>query len=130
MPWDAVLREAAVNLAFWQGELSEPALLYDWSRVAPPSLVHRQLEPEDADAGPPGKRRKVKAAPGDVSQEVCFKYSRDKDGCATLCFAGRRHVCEGCGRQARTFDCCYPEIGKKGKGKGRKGAGKAKKGAK
>ena len=69
-------------------------------------------------------------------KQICFKFSRFRDGCSKDCTAvpSRAHVCEFCRQPHRTIDCRVvvnwtPPPEEKGKGKG-KGKEKGKGGAK
>jgi hypothetical protein len=37
--------------------------------------------------------------------QICFSYSRCKDGCKKICSFNRAHVCEFCRQPHRTVDC-------------------------
>ena len=63
----------------------------------------------------------------DDGTEICYAYSRNTDGCTTVCSANpkRGHACEWCRGQHRTINCpthpnwTPPPQGQGGKGKGK-----------
>ncbi len=133
MPWDSVLREAADNQDFWHRELMEPAIAYDRLRGSTSSPVHQVNEPiidavdrGVADEPPPNRQRggrgnRTTDNSAMNAQQVCFAFSRQRNGCREPCPQGRYHGCEVCWKKGvRGIDCCKKEkTTKQGKSKGK-----------
>ena len=142
MPWNAVIKEAAVTFEFWHEELERPALMASvggrgssGATVAgPPRNPDRSRSPgarrgrrRGARAGPAEPSRKSAAErpgrAGGGGKQVCFAYNRSPDGCAAVCPNDRSHVCEACAGAHRAVHCPkYPGWkAPAGKGAGKKG---------
>ena len=128
MPWETVMREAAVNVDFWLRELQEPAMLYDGTRgTTTPSWTNQQLDQQY------GTKRDYAALQGgpsledqaalqkDAQREVCKNYNRGKCD-FTKC--RRIHICSTCQGNHPSIRCPQNaekgDRGDKGKGKGKR----------